>query len=600
MKLLGQTEIFTNDRSSLNNLNEIISQRMLSSVFQPIINLSNGAVHGHEGLIRGPENTSLHTPFDLFNEANEKNRVCDLELLSLQIGLESFVKYSRANKIFVNVSPECLLQFDHNRVISLGYIESLGLSPKDIVLELTESSPTFDYSKLYNIIDSYRNVGFQIAIDDLGEGFSSLRLWSELHPEYVKIDKYFIRSINSNPIKLQFVKSIQKIAENSGTKVIAEGVETEAELAIVKDLNIAFCQGYLLGRPQPEPIHEIQENKKHLFKSKMISVFPNALGAQRQGNIRRLLVNAPFVDAMTSNDEVFVLFESNPKLFSIPVVKDKTPIGLISRSNMIDSFARPFRKELYGKDSCTDFMDERPLIVEGTITFHELSDLITQMEPHHLTNGFIITESGKYLGLGSGHALLREITEMQISAARYANPLTLLPGNVPINEHIDRLLESGITFWACYCDLDNFKPFNDYYGFRRGDQLIQLVGETLTKSVRIDLDFVGHVGGDDFILIFQSEDWEERCNHVLQHLEQVMPDFYDKDNHEIAGIECEDRRGNKIFYPYSSLSIGAVRIDPELFASHHEVAAAMTVAKKEAKNIAGNSLFYERRSRDSA
>jgi len=581
-------------------LNNIISERALTSVFQPIINLSNGNVHGHEGLIRGPVSSNLHMPFDLFNEAYEKNRVCDLELLSLQIGLESFVKFSRFNKIFVNVSPECLLQFDQNKVISLAYIENLGLSPKDIVLELTESSPTFDYSKLYDVIESYRNVGFQIAIDDLGEGFSSLRLWSELQPEYVKIDKYFIKDINLNPIKLQFVKSIQKIAENSGTKVIAEGVETEAELAIVKDLNVSYCQGYLLGRPQPEPIQEIEDNMKRLFIGKSISVFPKDSRSQKQSNIRRLLVNVPFVDIATTNDEVFVLFESNSKLFSIPVIQDDVPIGLISRSKMIDSFARPFRKELYGKNSCSYFMDKKPLIVEATITFHELSDLITQMEPHHLANGFIITEKAKYLGLGSGHALLKEITEMQISAAKYANPLTLLPGNVPINEHIDRLLEKNITFWACYCDLDNFKPFNDFYGFRRGDQLIQLVGETLTNSVRIDLDFVGHIGGDDFILLFQSEDWEVRCSQVLQHLELTIPEFYDIENREVGGIECDDRQGNKEFFPYSTLSIGAVKVDPHFFFSHHEVSAAMTLAKKEAKRLTGNSLFYERRARELA
>lgn len=598
MTLLRLAGNIANYDETSSNLHQIISHRTLNSVFQPIVNLSNGSIHGYEGLIRGPEYSDLHSPFDLFKEANVKNRVCELELLSLQIGLESFAKFPCTNKIFVNVSPACLLRFEENRVISLAYIEHLGLNPKDIVLELTEGSPTFDYSKLYSVIDSYRNVGFQIAIDDLGEGFSSLRLWSELQPEYVKIDKHFIKGINLDPVKLQFVKSIQQIAENSGTKVIVEGIETEAELAIVKDLNIDFCQGYLLGRPQLEPIKEIQENIKRLFKSNAISVFPKATSTQKQGNIRRLLVNVPFVVAETTNDEVYVLFESNPKLFSIPVIENEIPIGLISRANMIDRFVRPFRKELYGKHSCTEFMDRNPLIVEGTITFHELSDLITQMEHHHLTNGFIITDNGKYLGLGSGHALLREITEMQISAARYANPLTLLPGNVPINEHIDRLLEKNITFWACYCDLDNFKPFNDAYGFRRGDQLIQLVGETLTKSVRIDLDFVGHIGGDDFILIFQSEDWEERCQHVLNHLEQAMPTFYADNDRKVGGIDSEDRQGNNIFYPFSSLSIGVVRVIPELFSSHHEVSAAMTVAKKEAKRLPGNSLFYERRARE--
>ena len=216
-----------------------------------------------------------------------------------------------------------------------------------------------------------------------------------------------------------------------------------------------------------------------------------------------------------SNDEVYTLFESNPALYSLPVVRASTPVGLISRYNIIDQFARPYSRELYGKRLCDTFMDSHPLVVEKSMSLHELSDLITNMEPHHLSNGFIVTEDGHYLGMGSGHALLREITQMQINAARHANPLTMLPGNVPVNEHLDRLLDGGVTFWACYCDLDNFKPFNDAYGFRRGDELIQFTAKLLSDEVVSELDFVGHIGGDDFILLFQSEDWEQRCNHIL-------------------------------------------------------------------------------------
>lgn len=594
LKLLESTHFEINPSEILH---DIIDCQTLASVFQPIINIQSGVILGHEGLIRGPEKTDLYSPQNLFKLAKTENRVCDLELVSLNVGLETFAKHAHSNKIFVNVSPECLQEFGHNKLISAEYIESLGLNPKNIVLELTESSPTFDYSELYKVIDSYRNVGFQIALDDLGEGYSSLRLWSELRPEYVKIDKHFINSINSDPVKLQFVKSIQQIAENSNTKVIAEGVETEAEFVILRDLNVAFCQGYLLGRPIAEPIQLISADVQHLFTRKTISVFPKASSKERQGNIVNLLEKAPFVTPVTTNDEVNVMFESNERLFSIPVVENDIPVGLISRFSMIDSFVRPFRKELYGKRSCTEFMDSKPLIVDGSITYHELSDIITQMEPHHLANGFIITENEKFVGIGSGHALLRKITEMQISAARYANPLTLLPGNVPINEHIDRLLEKKNTFWACYCDLDNFKPFNDVYGFRQGDLVLQLVGETLAKSVDVNLDFVGHIGGDDFILICQSTDWEERCNFILSHLEEVIPTFYSKDDREAGGIEVEDRQGKSTFYPLSSLSIGAVKIVSEEFASHYEVSAAMTVAKKEAKRINGNSLFYERRLR---
>lgn len=597
MQLLRLLETESADINNSKSLNDIINHQILVSVFQPIINVQNGDVLGHEGLIRGPEKTDLYSPHNLFKLAKAENRVCDLELASLKVGLETFVTHANANKIFVNVSPECLQEFGHNKLISVDYIESLGLNPKNIVLELTEGSPTFDYSKLYKVIDSYRNSGFQIALDDLGEGYSTLRLWSELRPEYVKIDKHFIHAINLDPVKVQFVKSIQQIADNCNTKVIAEGVETEAELVILRDLNIAYCQGYLFGYPIPEPVQYIKENIRHLFTRKTISVFPKASGTERQDSILRLLEKAPFVTPATTNDEVNVMFESNEKLFSIPVVENGVPVGLVSRFSMTDSFVRPFRKELYGKRSCTEFMDSKPLIVDGSITYHELSDLITQMEHHHLTNGFIITENGRYIGLGSGHALLRKITEMQISAARYANPLTSLPGNVPINEHIDRLLEKKSTFWACYCDLDNFKPFNDAYGFRQGDLVLQLVGETLARSVDGNLDFVGHIGGDDFILICQSSNWEERCNIILSHLEEVIPSFYSEEDRKIGGIESDDRQGVSTFYPFSTLSIGTVKIMPNQFASHYEVSAAMTTAKKEAKRINGNSIFYERRFR---
>ena len=95
--------------------------------------------------------------------------------------------------------------------------------------------------------------------------------------------------------------------------------------------------------------------------------------------------------------------------------------------------------------------------------------------------------------------------------ARYANPLTLLPGNVPIQEHIERLLQSQRPFAVAYCDLDHFKPYNDVYGYKRGDQVIQRLGRILVECAAPEVDFVGHIGGDDFIVVFENADWPERC-----------------------------------------------------------------------------------------
>jgi len=584
------------ETQSSQELQGILKQRKLNALFQPIIDLNSASVFGHEGLIRGPTDSLLHSPLELFAEAELNQVGVEVEHLSRQIVLESFAQAGNARKLFLNVSPASLVQPNFDKSATLSYIEKLGLNPRNIIIELTESAPCLDFKLIYRAAEHYRNMGFKIAMDDLGEGFSSLRLWSELQPDYVKIDKHFIRGINTDQVKLEFVRSIQQIAQSSGAYVIAEGIETEAELLVIKDLKIAYGQGYLLGRPAPKMLAELPEEIKVLLNINTVRVYQAAaINAQNRSNVSKLIKYVPTVSPNATNEDVYHLFQNNSNLYSLPVVDQGRPVGLISRYSMIDGFARPYQLELHGKRLCATFMDKQPLIVDKGMKLQALSGLITDMEPHHLSNGFIITDDGKYLGMGGGHDLLREITQMQINAARYANPLTMLPGNVPISEHMDRLLEAGITFYACYCDLDSFKPFNDAYGFRRGDELIQFVGKLLGEAIASEFDFVGHVGGDDFIVLFQSDDWEKRCEKILDNLKQVMPDFYDQTDQARGGVESEDRLGNKLFYPYVSMSIGAVRVDPSSFPSHHEISTATAFAKKQAKKIAGNSLFLERR-----
>jgi GGDEF domain-containing protein len=190
---------------------------------------------------------------------------------------------------------------------------------------------------------------------------------------------------------------------------------------------------------------------------------------------------------------------------------------------------------------------------------------------------------------------VREITNLQITAARYANPLTLLPGNVPVNEHIERLLRAGIAFVACYCDLDHFKPFNDAYGYRRGDDMIQLTGRILSDACDARRDFIGHIGGDDFILLLQSADWAARNRHALQRFDRESSGLYAKEDLARGGLLAEDRSGNPVVHPLGALSIGAVIVEPGDYASHYEVSAAAAEAKRQAKRTAGSSMFVERR-----
>ncbi len=579
----------------------IIRDRQLNAIYQPIVHMEDACIVGYEGLIRGPSDSPLHSPLMLFQAARECGCALEIEYLSRAIVLETFVRLDIPGKVFLNVSPDTLLIEGWKSGDTLRYIEKSGLEPEQIVIELTENSATLEYGVLREATRHYRSMGFEIAMDDLGEGFSSLRLWSEIRPDYVKIDKHFIQNIHLDPIKLQFVRSIQEIARNSGCRVIAEGIETHAEMVAVRDLGVAFGQGYHFAHPKARPETQLPAGVSTALKGVASIVNSKATHfIQQNATVANLVKFVPPVAMETTNEEVFSLFERNPALYSIPVVNEGAPIGLIGRYAMIDRFARRYGKELFGRRACTMMMEPSPLMVERSVSLHELSSQILTMEPYHLTLGFIVTDRGNYLGMGSGHDLLREITQMQIAAARYANPLTQLPGNVPINECIDRLLHGNTSFVACYFDLDHFKPYNDVYGFRKGDELIKLVSKLLQEIARPELDFVGHIGGDDFIVLFQSKDWESRCQGMLQKFAAATLAYYDAEDIEKGGIEAEDRQGNRTFHALSTLSIGAVRVDPDAFASHHEVAAAATMAKKEAKKTPGNSLFLDRRTTSSS
>ncbi len=576
------------------HLRDILANESLSALFQPIIHMGNAGIVGYEGLIRGPSDSPLHSPVALFKVARDCGMVAEVEFLCRRIVLESFARLGRG-KVFLNISPDVLLQQDWKTGQTLQTIGKIGLQPQQVIIEITENAPTTDYQLLREAVLHYRNMGFEIAIDDLGEGFSGLRLWSELRPNYVKIDMHFIQGINFDPLKLQFVRSIQEIANKSGAHVIAEGIETEAELIAVRDLGIAFGQGYHIARPAPLPLAKVGSEINQVL------VGSNYGGSQRylsnhRTTVAKLLKPVGPVAPDCLNDYVYEMFEKNAELYSIPVVKNGMPVGIIARDTMIDRFARPFHRELYGRKPCEMMMGTTALMVSRSTSLHALSDLILQSEPHHLSTGFIITEEdGSYAGMGSGHGLLRLITQMQISAARYANPLTLLPGNVPINEHIDCLLQEELPFVACYFDLDHFKPYNDVYGYQKGDEIIQMSGRLLKEICDPERDFLGHIGGDDFIVLFQSADWERRCRTLLARFAEAIPVAYSETDRSRGGIETEDRQGRRGFQPLVSISIGSVMVDPDRFHSHHEVSAAAAVAKKQAKKIPGNSLFVERR-----
>ncbi|WP_063370482.1 GGDEF domain-containing protein [Sedimenticola thiotaurini] len=571
-----------------------IRDRTLTVLFQPIVGNQKRAIFGYEALIRGPSNTPLHSPVTLFETAARQGRLVELDVLCREVAIKQFVHLNLPGKLFLNTSPECLFQPNFRTGATLGILKQVGLSPERMVIELTEQFPTENYQAVREAKNHYKSMGFEIAIDDLGAGYAGLRLWSELRPDYVKIDRHFIQDIHDDPAKQEFVRSIKNIARGLNCKVVGEGVETADELDCISKLGIEFIQGYYFARPAPIPVTEIpksafQETRENLTQGIGRSLFSRVIGD--------LLVPVPGITATTNIEETAEIFQRAPQLESLPVVVGHHPLGLVRRTRLMNLLLTRYGRDLHGKKPIMQFLDHDTLMLDRQVPIEQASSLVSEQMKQHKELDFIITDNGAYVGTGSVIDLLEIITEMQVRSARYANPLTLLPGNVPIYEELDHLLREQQEFVVCYCDLDNFKPFNDKYGYEKGDQVIRDLANILRDHVQQEHDFIGHIGGDDFILIFRSPDWQKRCELILDHFKQTAPKYYSREDNEQQGIWSQDRSGNYRFFPLLTLSIGSVRPDPSACKSHHDVASLASIAKREAKRLPGNSLFLERRRR---
>ncbi len=585
-------------RTDLTPLEQIIHENRLRTVFQPVVTLNDAGIVGYEGLSRGPANTAYESPMVLFESAAQQGLGPALDRNCRRLATARFAERGLSGKLFLNVLASSLADVDTPRFAVTSFLDRLSLRPDQIVIEITESQPITNFAEIKKSLATLRSIGFQIAIDDLGEAYASLKLWLELRPDYVKIDKCFVQGLHLDSFKQQFVRAIQQISESTHSVVIAEGVETEAELMAIRDLGIDCAQGYFLGRPVENPSPSASEASISVLSSKRIAVLSAAPQVVAYGSrVGKLVTPLEPASPVTSNLDIMARFTMEPNLAAIPVVVDRIPVGLIRRSRFVQEFARPYRHELYDKRPCSLFMDNDPMIVDASLTIQEVSERLSEADRRPLASGFIITEEGRYLGVGSGQSLVRELTEMQVNTARYANPLTLLPGNVPIDEHVERLLAARTPFVAAYCDIDHFKPFNDFYGYRKGDEMIKAFAQSLSESVDKTVDFVGHVGGDDFILHLQSIDWEARLDSIVAGFAGICKSLVAPVDWERGCYLGDARTGEKQSLPLPSISVGAVPIDVGTFQFAHEVASALSIAKREAKKTSGNSLFVERRRR---
>ncbi|MBZ5488749.1 EAL and GGDEF domain-containing protein [Halomonas aquamarina] len=569
-------------------LNRIIAAEDLHVLFQPIVDASQQAIYGYEALVRGPKGSPLHSPLRLFDVAMQAGLMVELDLLCRRLAIRRFAELELPGLLFLNVMPLTIVERDFKEGITLGFIRESGLPPERVVIELTEHVPIHNYDLMRQAVAHYRDMGFQVALDDLGAGHSSLRHWSELRPDFVKLDRHFISGIDQEPAKREFLRSILDVARSLDCQLIAEGVETAAEHLCLWELDrgLALLQGFYFARPSSEPPLQL-----HTLLPAATTQLTSPAGRTARSIFRPLEAVAPDCSVLTLAER----FRHRPALRCVAVVDNGKPVAVVRRNAFLTLFTNPYSHSLYAKRRVLDVADSRPLVADADMPLELLSQQLTDSHDIEQEDFVIVDGSGDYLGMGSIVDLLREITAIQVRQARHANPLTGLPGNILINETLTQYLAERQGFAAAYVDLDNFKAFNDAYGYARGDHVIISLSRLLQAQVESAGGFIGHVGGDDFMMLLPLGHWEHVCQQILRSFELMAPDFYAEEDRARGGITIENRQGQADFFAFVSVSIAVKPVIDTATCKALDIAAQLSELKHQAKKIPGNSLFTERR-----
>lgn len=584
------------EQTILQELNKIIDEKRITSVFQPIVSLVDGHVLGYEALSRvsGPTETGLSNPECLFRIAEKSGRLWDLEhvclLTALSILQERLFPHTD-KKLFLNISPNTIDQDPFRNTVTRNLLQKYGIMPDQIVFELTERHSVKDSDRFKATIDYYKSKRVQIAIDDVGAMYSGLNLINAVRPHFIKVDKTLIRNIELGRINFALVKGLVEFCRVSHIDLIAEGVETESELVSLIDLGVPYAQGYLLKRPGRD-IEDIENAIKKIIVEKN-----KIFAASRQENeIVNICTSTATLSKEMRAEAVFEEMKKDPKAFGKCVVENGYVIGVVTKAHLTAQLSGRFGFSLFQSQPISALMDTDFISVDYRTPINEVSQIAMSRPQEKLYDFIVVTKEGKYLGTVTIKDLLQRATEIEVIKAKYANPLTGLPGNLLIEQKMKESLNPEKPIAILYIDINHFKEYNDVYGFENGDRVIELLAGILCAHVPRG-QFVGHVGGDDFVVIMQDETLDCFCSDVSSEFRRRVRLYYNLYDRKKGFMVAENRFGHIEKFSLMTISLAGIRLKDHEFTNLIELTEELARLKKKCKQMkSGNHLLIRKSS----
>ncbi|HEY3423492.1 MAG TPA: GGDEF domain-containing protein [Negativicutes bacterium] len=590
--IVGSSSDNLYETAAFNELRNTLENKMIKTVFQPIVALSTGSIIGYEALSRGPQG-NLESPDALFRAAEKFNKVWELEFLCRDKALEAARKLPADTMLFINVDPKIINDVRFQRGMTREILDKYQMDASNIIFEITEKTAVDDYKNFRKVLDHYTSQGYKIAIDDTGSGYSGLKLMAETRPQFIKIDMDLVRDIDKDALKQALMKAFQEFSVVTNMKIIAEGIETIDELNTLISIGIPYGQGYFLQRPASEFL-EIAASVIEVIVARNVQKKQEAFHTPLTIPIGELARQDTAFPANATGSEVIEYFHENPNIMGIPIIKNSKPIGLLMKNKFLAHLATQYGVSIYMNRPVNLIMDLQPLVVDYQTPLEQVSKFAISREEDSLYDYILVTKDSKYFGITTVKQLLEKTTQLEINRAKHSNPLSGLPGNVLVEEKLKQVIEDDRSFAVLYFDLDNFKAYNDLYGFDNGDKILCLTAQVIQKefnSLCTSDFFVGHIGGDDFIAIMSGEDIAPICQAIIDNFDIRVRNFYNEQDQKRGYIIAKNRRGVEEEFPIVSLSIAVVTNKTDSFHNPAELAETAGKVKKKCK-LDWKSCYY--------
>jgi diguanylate cyclase (GGDEF)-like protein len=529
--------------------------------YQPLINLKTGGIVAIETLPRG----NIH---DLVRDAVRQRQLTALDRSLALAAADSAAQSESLLPLNINLLAATVVD-DHAGIDELrAELRKLGRREHEVTLEIGPPQGSREAAELPRGVEYLRACGFRVALDDVGSSGMPLTLIVDTRPDLIKLAPDVVRTLPDRPDRLAVLESVHHLCQSIGTRLLAQGVDSEPQLAALRRQGIRFVQGNLLARStrRPPTALSIPGITAEADDASIAGSTANA-----GPRVTEFLSPATIVRADVIADEVREAFTNQPDITSVVLADDQLrPQWTIDRNRFLLAVTGPYGYALHAKKPASRLAD-RPLLMTTATTAVAAVRLLTgQGQERSRQDPVVVDEMGRCLGVVRTGDLIRGMAELKVEHAASLNPLTQLPGSESIADEVARRIDRGEEFAAGWLDIDAFKMVNDIAGFSAGDDLIRSVGRSLTDAATaLHSMRVAHVGGDDFLLVADPDDL-----HTLAEMLLDPP-------RETNGMSI-------------SLSLATLVCGHGSVASYDEVSQQLAPLKRRAKSLRGSSWVRSR------